>query len=651
MTRDVHGPRKPNRNPAQQSDANTQAQSGTQPAGMSATRTILMLQRHAGNQAVMRLLNRTTAQGKEPVQPIRSSSHAIQRVEMPNADQIANTVGEVPETLRDAWIGLLSASQRYHQYIDQYRQAQRGLGLLDPALVYEWREGLNSKKGALRTYAQTLATEARAESSRLEKKLVQTSGTKTAIETLRRVIQITGQIVGLADQPAIALSELRSTHNELIAEFKQINQQNVDTFLANNAGMTLTDANLAPGSVQSNVNAGAVNKVGLATYNPTPGGGPISTPLTGYTKTGVNEDGDEVVSDPGFGIGISPQDPRAALRAVATYQLSELIGLGIIPRTVLTQYTNEEGKQRLGQVMEKAVGSTGQGKAGDIRKRVTDHARKAELLRYINILRQPNPHPQALKRAKDEIVGKFVEINGDLYEVAKDAVYNFDWSNPVLQRDLSTLQIFDLIVGHVDRHAGNYIVDYDPQNKNNVYGVKGIDNDDTFGSKYINVQNMTRGGQGIEPPGTAMANKLISKTPGLPPVLDVETALRLLATSWSDIAAELATYTISPAEIAATKLRWDQVIAHVITLVQNNSLASMGNVPPLKLMQLAQTLQRKHGVAWNYNAANVMQWGAATMALQNQSNSYAAEQQSRVNFYQNPANPEHVIISEPQYKR
>ena len=610
---------------------------------------------HARLAAVIQTRRMRTAAARWAGEPGNSQAsvpqrhHTVQRVEMPKADKLATDAGAIPQALTGDWLALMAAVQRYHMYIDEYRRAHLARGSVDPGLTHDWRDVMDSRIGVVRRHAQTVLDIASERHQKLSDKLIKSGDNKTEIAALAAIISVLTQVITLMSKPGLAQNELKSVHPGLIEHFTTLNQQNVDSFIAANPDKTLKAADLAPGSVQANVNAGAINKVGLATYNPRhDGSGPIATPLTGYTKTGVDEEGDEAVSEPGQTIGISLQDPRAALRAVATYRVSELIGLGIIPRTVLTQYTNAAGKERLGQVMEKAAGSTGQGRPGDFSTKVTDPAVKHDLLRHVAVLKSGVADADRLQRAKDAIVGRFIESGGELYkpsEVIETAVYNFDWTNAVLQRDLSTLQVFDLLVGHVDRHAGNYIINYDPRNKSKVSGVKGIDNDDTFGKHFTNISDQTQAGQGI--PGTLKAAAKVSKTPNLPPVLDFHTALRLLNTDWSQIAAELATYTITAEEIAATKTRFDAIIGHVIALALSHRLASMAVVDSNDVLAMRSAMQ-KHGRDWR--SGTIRQWGPATMALQNPDDSYAAYQQAQVHRSQDPANPKRVAIGEPQYR-
>ena len=55
--------------------------------------------------------------------------------------------------------------------------------------------------------------------------------------------------------------------------------------------------------------------------------------------------------------------------------------------------------------------------------------------------------------------------------------------SPLVVRDLANLQMLDYICGNTDRHGGNMIFSFDDGNPPRVTGVKGIDNDLSFGRK------------------------------------------------------------------------------------------------------------------------------------------------------------------------
>ncbi len=60
----------------------------------------------------------------------------------------------------------------------------------------------------------------------------------------------------------------------------------------------------------------------------------------------------------------------------------------------------------------------------------------------------------------------------------------FDFTSPSFQRDVSRMQVFDMLCGQIDRHGGNFFYQVDSKPVNGKYvitGLQGIDNDMSFG--------------------------------------------------------------------------------------------------------------------------------------------------------------------------
>jgi hypothetical protein len=100
-----------------------------------------------------------------------------------------------------------------------------------------------------------------------------------------------------------------------------------------------------------------------------------------------------------------------------------------------------------------------------------------------------------------------------------------DYNNPRLQKGLSNLQLLDNIIGAADRHPGNFM--YQTNQNNEIIGVQGIDNDDAFGPIWNPEVK-------IEDQALTKAFKF-SKTPGVPPVIDVDAAISVLQKSEEDL--------------------------------------------------------------------------------------------------------------------
>lgn len=609
---------------------------------------LLTLQRTLGNQAVTRLIQEAKSQpgqkvAPSPVSPTTATA-TIQRVVLMEAHTFTQRAGKPPKQLTELFGSAIRLLNNYHSILEGLWQEALAEKYLNNGIEGRYKSLLIGVVNSLKP----VFTELKEKSDQLyeQKKKGRTIlSLDPSFQKLKTFRQTVSELEDLVKKRMLVSAEFDELRTKIAGFLKEHNQQNVEQFIANHPEKILSQQDLDPNSVQTNVEGGAVNQVGLGTFLPRPGGGPIQTRLTGYTKTGLNSQGKEVFSEPGKGSGISEYDPRAALRSVATYKVSELIGLNIIPRTVLTQFTNQEGKQRLGQAMEKVSGAPGQSKHYvDFSKKLQEGEEKARILQAFAVLKNPQADPEALKEAKEKVVGKFTEFGGEVYaNAAEDTITNFDWSNPVIERDLSTLQIFDLIIGHVDRHAGNLIVNYDPNDKNQVSGVKGIDNDDVMGRNFINPADPTPQGQGMG------GFSDITKTPGLPPVLDFSVAVKLLNTEWENVAKELRTYTLPEAEIESAYKRWVVVIEHVLSLVMNNGLAYLGDRPQMRQLFQLRALMQRHGRVWNPNVELLKQWGTeATTNLLSAQNSYAGQYRQRA---QNITQGNQLTVwNEPQYK-
>ena len=142
---------------------------------------------------------------------------------------------------------------------------------------------------------------------------------------------------------------------------------------------------------------------------------------------------------------------------------------------------------------------------------------------------------------------------------------NIDYGNPIVQKGLSDLQVFDYIIGHSDRNAGNWI--YEKDDTDSITRVKGIDNDDTFGERW-------------SPEGAPIGGAIR----GIPPIVDISTALSILNANFEAIRPLLAG--LSDGEINQVGERLDEVKRQVGQRVMAGQIASMGNVDQATLEEL-----------------------------------------------------------------
>ena len=133
--------------------------------------------------------------------------------------------------------------------------------------------------------------------------------------------------------------------------------------------------------------------------------------------------------------GIRQVDPNYGARAVAMYKIDQILGAGVTARAEFATHVDKSGKTVMGTVLEAAKGSSG----GDT---------------------------------------KFTMNQAEAKQTGGVSL-----DDPKLQSGLNKLQILDAICGQLDRHAGNYFVETDPQG--NVIGVTGIDLDMAFGEDML----------------------------------------------------------------------------------------------------------------------------------------------------------------------
>lgn len=196
---------------------------------------------------------------------------------------------------------------------------------------------------------------------------------------------------------------------------------------------------------------------------------------------------------------IDLKDARLAERNVAMSRLDKLLDAGVIARSNFALHRS--GKQiQQGTFMVKAQGTT---------------------------LPKLEESGRIAKNAEEKKSSQH-----------EDAV---DVNDPNLQRCLSRLQLIDALALQVDRHYGNFFIQYDKNGK--VQGVTGIDNDMAFGKV-----------KGVE--------KRVKEYPGLSKYVDKELAVRILALKDEDLQDVMADL-LSADEIEALLSRLHQLQEHL----------------------------------------------------------------------------------------
>ena len=515
----------------------SQSFSPTYPNHVSEQDNILDLQGKIGNQAVLQLMREGVLEApKAQAIPINQTKKRIQR--MPSADEARSGIPDSDaKDMAERKLVVVNMVKDFHSTIDKYAEnfpktadevRQKGEAYYQKTSnhLLSLFDGIFSTLKVMKNYFE----------GRKGKKHSQKGKQKHQ----QRVKQLQ-KFARKMEQRTQVKSLLSEVHHQLMMA-AMTGEGGIQNFTAQNIVGDITD----------NAKQGGIHSLGK---------GQLDTNGRGV-KTGYFKADEAKPDDAGIGLEIKNHEGKQSLRAVATYRISELMELGIIPYTALTRGEDEKGNVTTGQFMEEAEGVTGRGSivSDELNPQDTE-----EVKRLLQQLKDPNTSEKNKRGIQDEInniVGVLghKEIDGKIYKL-EHAAADIDWMTPVIQKDLSTLQLFDIIVGHADRHAENFIVETD------LKGVKGIDNDSVWGQRVGKKMMENEGDFGY---------KKAMKTPGLPPVVDAEVALRVVSTSWKSIAEILDQYTMRRQEIEAAKGRWEYVQERIKAMIMQNKLATMG---------------------------------------------------------------------------
>ena len=270
------------------------------------------------------------------------------------------------------------------------------------------------------------------------------------------------------------------------------------------------------------------------------GSGSMNTVLAGkFRRNGrdfdgvFKADGTEAPSDMAEAIGIPKSTPRYAYRNIATTKLDELLDFDE-PITTPSQMAIHGGK--LGTVSEMAKGVAPKGRLVPGGTEV------------------PGLPVEMVQASIDR--GEPVNVGirkGKVYQL-EDSMYDVNYDDPRLRRDLVRLQLMDSIAGQVDRSMGNYLVQQDP-NTRKVLGVKGIDNDLAWGSELRKVRRE---------PGVSKLGYLPND---LPPYVDQETHDAVMSLTPSRLAKAMSGL-LTADEISAATERLTDVQDHLAGLAK-----------------------------------------------------------------------------------
>lgn len=305
-------------------------------------------------------------------------------------------------------------------------------------------------------------------------------------------------------------------------------------------------------------------------------------------------------TEPAMAAGIAQGNPQESRRAVTAYAVDKLLGLGAIPETRFVTQRDENGAMKLGSAMAVVHGFVGQRmyrhrelSPTDIQRIVKDGNivyKKGEPIRtndQYEVVLDKNEPPSILKMYKLE-----------------PRVVNVPYESGKLQKGLSNLQLFDNIIGAADRHPGNWIYISDGPNAE-ITTVQGIDNDDAHGKEWVSK---------TQPVGVQ------SKTPPVPPVVDVETAIKVLQTDEKALQARL--HLLPTADAEAEMKRFKAVKAEVMNRVNQAMLASDDGKITLAQVKILQ----EAGAQILLIPTEIYQWGTEQVKqVHTEKNSYLGE--------------------------
>jgi hypothetical protein len=272
-------------------------------------------------------------------------------------------------------------------------------------------------------------------------------------------------------------------------------------------------------------------------------------------------------------LGISPRAQNLSGRAVATYELDQLLNTGLIPRTAFAVYQDD-----VGALMDWADGVAPQ------------RSGKAELPVSDTIAQWGRKNPQELQRYAQRKGFRGATVQGStivFQRVREEAELDEDGAprrgadghikvnkvaepislppgslakDPVYLARLSDASCLGFLSNQADWHGGNYKIQFDEQGK--VANLSFFDNDLSFGihseGSHFDIEARFGGGS-----ATHMTH--------LPPVITQRMYETVMSMSADDIADRLK-HLLAPDDISAAQERLARLQAHCLDCKQNGAV-------------------------------------------------------------------------------
>ena len=236
---------------------------------------------------------------------------------------------------------------------------------------------------------------------------------------------------------------------------------------------------------------------------------------------------------------------NTAQYAVASTRLARVLGMeDVISHNAFAHMNGQDGVVS-GQVLGVPV-------------RALEYDKETQIPDEYNSNKGGQPKPEDIQNWLDSVGSFVVQKDGKYFELTSYVFNPVNYKDPRIQKGMSDLQIFDAISGQVDRHGGNIYVD--PQTGK----VTGIDDDLSMRDSGFRVDE-THG-----------------KYPGLPPLVDLKTAQKILALRPEKLPLYLGhrendLKDLSPEEMRAAEKRLNDVQTHLKTLQGTGGIVDTWN--------------------------------------------------------------------------